>query len=102
MFGITDAHKLKPLRRASTPRAKRSDVLKRHRVILSTIRDRDGATTTEIAEAVAPLFKLNADHEPESAAVLSGVRKILHRLEHQGGVRRDGWRGDARVWRVQK
>ncbi|NDV87781.1 hypothetical protein GTW51_13830 [Aurantimonas aggregata] len=101
MFGVTDGHKVKPLQRATTPRAKRADVLARHRTMLAVMRSTGAATTTQIAEAVTPLFKLHDDHEPEPAAVLSAVRKMLHRLERQGGVVRDGWDGDARVWRLQ-
>ncbi|EAS50920.1 hypothetical protein SI859A1_01046 [Aurantimonas manganoxydans SI85-9A1] len=101
MFGVTDGHKVKPLQRATTPRAKRADVLARHRAIFAALRSTGAATTTQLAEAVAPLFKLHDDHEPDPKAILSAVRKMLHRLERQGGVVRDGWDGDARVWRLQ-
>ncbi|MEC5290693.1 hypothetical protein VSX64_07400 [Aurantimonas sp. C2-6-R+9] len=100
MFGVTDGHKVKPLQRATTPRAKRSQVLERHRVMFAALRSTGAATTTQIAEAVTPLFKTHDEHEPEPAVVLSAVRKMLHRLERQGGVVRDGWEGDARVWRI--
>ena len=101
MFGVTDGHKAKPLQRAATPRAKRADVLARHRAMFAVLRSTGAATTTQLAEAVVPLFRLHDDHEPEPAAVLSAVRKMLHRLERQGGVVRDGWDGDARVWRIK-
>jgi hypothetical protein len=100
MFGVTDGHKIKPLQRATAPRAKRADVLARHRAMFDVLRAEGAATTTQLAEAVTPLFKLHDDHEPAPKAVLSAVRKMLHRLERQGGVVRDGWDGDARVWRI--
>ena len=101
MFGVTDGHKVKPLQRATTPRAKRADVLARHRAIFAVLRAEGAATTTQLAEAVTPLFKMHDDHEPDPKVVMSAVRKMLHRLERQGGVVRDGWDGDARVWRLQ-
>ncbi|NDW03080.1 hypothetical protein [Jiella pacifica] len=100
MFGVTDAHTIQPLQRATTPRVGRADVQARRSAIFAVMRERGAVTTTEIAEAVTPLFKLNDEHEPEPQAVLSAVRKILHRMEHHGGVKRDGWRGDARMWRA--
>ena len=75
--------------------------MERRRAIFAALRTEGAATTTQLAEAATPLFKLHDDHEPDPKAVMSAVRKMLHRLERQGGVVRDGWDGDARVWRLQ-
>lgn len=101
LFGFTDTASLKPLRRMDVPRLGRDASRDRQRTILKLLREApEGLATPMIASAVGGAFQANAERQRTRMDVLSEVRKVLHRLEAKGAVRREGREGEARVWRA--